>query len=142
MRKYLLLLPFSLLLLVSCLKEKNASTMPANDKVDTEAVTKYSGSLLNGPYGTVAGMAKVIKQNSMIFLLLANAMISNGPDLHVYLSKELHLVSFLNTGKLIAVSGSHLYAITGKPDFKEYKFALVHCQLFNHMFDSATLKKY
>jgi len=41
MRKYLILLPISLLLLLSCRKKNNASAEPANDIVDTSAVTKY-----------------------------------------------------------------------------------------------------
>lgn len=142
MRKYFYFLSISLLLLLSCRKENNASTEPANDRVDTAAVTKYLGSFSNGPYGAVSGMAKVVLQNGKFALLLENVVISNGPDLHVYLSKEAQPVNFLDLGKLKSVSGNQLYVITGKPDFKEYKFALVHCQLFNHLFGSATLMEY
>jgi len=87
----------------------------------------------------VAGMAKVILQNGKFSLLLENVVISNCPDLRVYLSKEVQPVNFLDLGKLKSVSGNQLYAITGTPDFKEYKFALVHCQLFNHLFGSTML---
>jgi len=142
MRNHLILLPISLLLLLSCRKENNASAEPANDMVETSAVTKYKGSFSNGPYGTVSGMAKVILQNGQFSLLLENVVISNGPDLRVYLSKEVQPVNFLDLGKLKSVSGNQLYAITGSPDFKEYKFALVHCQLFNHLFGSAMLMKF
>jgi Electron transfer DM13 len=142
MRKYLFLLPVSLLLLVSCRKENNASTVPATDMADTAAVTKYSAGFVNGPYGAVSGMAKVILQNGKLSLLLEDVVISNGPDLHVYLSKEMQPVNFLDLGKLKSVSGNQLYAIAGTPDFKEYKFALVHCQLFNHLFGSALLMEY
>ncbi len=139
MRKYFLLLPISLLLLLSCRKENNAATEPANDMVDSAAVTKYSGRFSNGPYGNVSGVAKVILQNGKFSLLLENVVISNGPDLRVYLSKEVQPVNFLDLGKLKSVSGNQLYAITGTPDFKEYKFVLVHCQLFNHLFGSTML---
>jgi len=142
MRKYLFLLPVILLLLLSCRKENNASTVPANDMVDNAAVTKYLGSFSNGPYGAVAGMGKIIRQNGKFSLLLENVVISNGPDLHVYISKEVQPVNFLDLGKLKSVSGNQLYAITGTPDFKEYKFVLVHCQLFNHLFGSATLVEF
>jgi len=142
MRKYLFFLPVILLVMVSCRKENNVSTVPATDMVDTGAVSRYTASFVNGPYGAVSGMAKIILQNGKLSLLLENVVISNGPDLHVYLSKEMKPVNFLDLGKLKSVSGNQLYAITGTPDFKEYKYALVHCQLFNHLFGSALLMEY
>lgn len=66
---------------------------------------------------------------------------SNGPDLKVYLSKELQPVNFINLGALKSVNGNQVYGVTGMPDIMEYKYALVHCQAFNHLFGSAELKK-
>ena len=66
---------------------------------------------------------------------------SNGPDLKVYLSKELQPVNFINLGALKSVNGNQVYDVTGMPDIMEYKYALVHCQAFNHLFGSVELRK-
>jgi len=68
-------------------------------------------------------------------------VISNGPDLRVSFQRTTtgQLPGFR---ELKSVSDNQLYAITGTPDFKEYKFALVHFQLFNHLFGSAMLIKF
>ena len=129
-------LAFSLL---ACVKE-NTPTVPLNDNVDTAAMLKYQGVFMNGPYGSVSGNASVYRQNDSLILSLMNVTISNGPDLHVYISKEVQPVNFIDLGKLQSTNGNQLYAISGMPDFSQYKYALIHCKQFNHLFGSAELK--
>jgi Electron transfer DM13 len=134
---------FSLLigavLLIAC-KKNAASTDPLNQTADTTAVTKYAGTFSNGPYGTVSGGAKIYLQNNMLKLALEGVSISNGPALHVYLSKEVQPVNFIDLGNLKSTAGNQLYEISSMPDFTQYKYALIHCQQYNHLFGSAELK--
>jgi hypothetical protein len=65
---------------------------------------------------------------------------SNGPDLKVYLSKEIQPINFVNLGSLKSTNGSQLYNIPTGIDFAQYKYALIHCQQYNHLFGSAELK--
>lgn len=123
----------------SCVKE-NTPTIPLNDNVDTVAVLKYQGSFMNGPYGRVSGTASVYWQNDSLVLSLMNVSISNGPDLHVYLSKEVQPVNFIDLGKLQSTNGNQLYAIDNMPDFSQFRYALIHCKQYNHLFGSAELK--
>ncbi len=135
----LLLLP-ALLVLSSCVKE-NTPTTPVNNPVDTTtAMSRYMGTFINGPYGSVTGAAKIYSQNNSLILALENVSISNGPDLHVYLSKEILPVNFIDLGNLQSVSGNQVYTITGMPDFTVYKYALIHCKRYNHLFGSAELR--
>ena len=69
-----------------------------------------------------------------------NMDITNGPDLHVYVSKEKLPVNFIDLGKLKSIKGNQVYTIPGMPDFTAYKYALVHCQQYNHLFGSALLQ--
>jgi len=135
------IIPFLLAVfsLISCVKE-NTPTIPLNDNVDTTANLKYSGTFMNGPYGRVSGMASIYRQNDSLILSLMNVSISNGPDLHVYLSKEVQPVNFIDLGKLQSTNGNQLYIISGMPDFTQYKYALIHCQRYNHLFGSAELR--
>jgi len=139
MKRSLFLLITVLCILVSCVKE-NTPTIPLNDNVDTAANLKYKGNFMNGPYGTVSGMASVYRQNDSLVLALMNVSISNGPDLHVYLSKEVQPINFIDLGKLQSTNGNQLYTISGMPDFSQYKYTLIHCKQFNHLFGSAELK--
>jgi hypothetical protein len=130
-----------MLLASACKKDKTAT----EDLMETEmagAVRTHSGLFVNGPYGSVSGAVHVVKNtNGTLQLVMENLRSSNGPDLQVYLSKEVQPVNFINLGALKSVNGNQVYNITGTPDFADYKFALIHCKAFNHLFGSAPLVK-
>lgn len=119
---------------------KKASTTPVNDVFDTAtAVLKYKGAFQKGPYGTVSGSVMIYQANGKLQLRLSNFSTTNGPDLKVYLSKEIQPVNFIRLGDLKSTSGNQVYDITGSPDFSEYRYALIHCEQFNHLFGAAEL---
>lgn len=135
---------FSVILLMlffaSCVKE-NTPTTPLDNTADTTvAMSRYSGMFVNGPYGSVSGTTKIYVQGMQYKLALEGVSISNGPDLHVYLSKEVLPATFIDLGRLQSVAGNQLYDIPGAPDFTLYKYALIHCKQYNHLFGSAELR--
>ena len=137
--KYIFSLAIASALFISCKKE--ASTTPGTDPVDSlNQTVLYMGSFVNGPWGSVSGQARVLRSaNGSLSLALVNVNISNGPDLYVYLSKEVQPINFISLGKLRSTSGNQVYPTAGTPDFTQYKYALIHCQQYNHLFGSATL---
>ncbi len=140
MKKLFTLLVTTSVLFTACKKEKTSSSQVSMDPVDTTAQLKYRGTFLNGPYGSIAGVAKIYAKTNVYTLVLDSFTVSNGPDLHVYISKEKQPVNFIDLGSLRTTSGTQVYNITGMPDFMEYGFALIHCQQFNHLFGSADLQ--
>jgi Electron transfer DM13 len=129
-----------LIALTSCVKE-NTPANPVNNPVDTTtAISRFSGTFGNGPYGSVIGTAKIYSSGNRYILALENFNSSNGPDLHVYISKEVQPVNYIDLGRLQSVSGNQQYPLTGNINFSEYKYALIHCQRYNHLFGSAELK--
>jgi hypothetical protein len=128
---------FSLLVL-SCTKQNTAS-IPLDDVPATSAVLKYSGTFQPTAGITITGSAKVYLANGQYQLALDSFRVSNGPDLKVYLSKEYPPANFINLGALQSTAGQQLYIIPGQPDFTIYKYALIHCRQFNHLFGIAEL---
>jgi len=140
MRKPIIVIFALFILLTSCVKE-NTPTDAVNSPVDTTmANIRFNGTFGNGPYGLVTGTAKIYFQNNQYILALENFNSSNGPDLHVYISKEAQPVNYIDLGKLQSVNGNQQYLLTGNINFSEYKYALIHCQQYNHLFGSAELK--
>jgi Electron transfer DM13 len=140
MKNFLMLLIASATILVSCVKENTPEIVLDNTVDTTMAMPQNNGNFMNGPYGSVSGMATVYKQDGNFVLALENMNISNGPQLHVYLSKEVQPVNFIDLGPLQSTLGNQLYNITGSPDFSQYKYALIHCKKYNHLFGSAKLQ--
>lgn len=140
MKNIFLLLTVSTLLLLSCVKE-NTPEILLDEIVDTTAAEpQNNGKFMNGPYGSVSGMATVYNQAGKLVLALEDMTISNGPQLHVYLSKEVEPVNFIDLGALQSTRGNQVYDIAGMPDFLQYKYALIHCKKYNHLFGSAKLQ--
>jgi len=140
MRNLLLPVFVSAVLLISCVKENTPEVILDNTVDTTVAIPGNEGDFINGPYGSVSGMATVYNQNGVLVLALQNMMISNGPQLHVYLSKEVQPVNFIDLGPLQSTKGNQVYDIAGGPDFSQYKYALIHCKKYNHLFGSAELQ--
>jgi Electron transfer DM13 len=141
MRKYLysfLLMAF-ILSLGACKKNYYTRQAPAVNVADTNATVKYTGIFANGPYGTAYGRANISLQEGKYSLVFLNDIISDGPDLHVYLSKELSPVNFLDLGNLKTLSGTQVYDISGSPDFGQYKYVLIYSRAYDHLFGSARL---
>jgi hypothetical protein len=132
----LLLLLFAL---VACKKE-NTPNLILDEKVDqNQVLEKAKGTFSNGPYGTAFGQAKIYTSGSVNKLALENFSSSNGPDLKVYLSKEKDPVNFINLGDLKATGGNQLYDIPNNIKTTDYKYALIYCKRFSHLFGFAEI---
>lgn len=122
--------------------EKQAtSTIPLHEQPDSSVlVLPGSGNFRNGPYGIVSGEAKIYRSGLKYQLALVNFKSTNGPDLKVYLSKATQPDNFINLGSLKATSGNQLYDIPDGAKYAGYKYALIYCQQYRHLFGSAELK--
>jgi len=137
MKTRLLVLPL-FLLLFSCevqgdLTQDVIKTTPIPKDIST---LKYSGSFIPTSGINVNGQAKIYLDNNQYKLELQNFSISNGPDLKVYLSKSNTPTEFVNLGNLIS---STVYLIPQSVVLSEYKYVLIHCQQYNHLFAVAEL---
>jgi Electron transfer DM13 len=127
--------------MIACSKKNQTTEVPATDVIDTtKAAIKYSGTFVSAPGESVSGKALVLFQSGTYSIALEDLNVANGPDLHVYLSKEIKPVNFIHAGKLKSTKGNQVYALTTNPDFTQYKYVLIFCQQYNVLFGSAELK--
>lgn len=140
MKKNISLFAVIFIVLFTACKKNNTPSVILNEMADSSAVTLKTGTFNNGPYGSVRGEAKIILTGTRYDLKLMNFNSSNGPDLRVYLSKEMMPVNFIDLGPLKATGGNQIYPINGMPDLTQYKYALIHCRQYNHLFGWALLQ--
>src|SRR5450432_4408370 len=90
-----------LVVFTACTKRNEKSTVPLDEKVPetVSASAKLMGDFMNGSHRTVTGTASVYLQSGRYILTLGNVAISSGPDLHIYLSKEIQPVNFIDPGE-------------------------------------------
>ncbi|WP_394758509.1 DM13 domain-containing protein [Flavobacterium sp.] len=121
---------------ISCEKESEFTKNISNDSISNTATLLYSGSFAPTSGISVTGSAKIYNDNGQKKVLLDNFSISDGPDLKVYLSTTNSPTTFVNLGSL---TSSRVYLIPSAVDLTVYKYVLIHCQQYNHLFAIAEL---
>jgi hypothetical protein len=87
------------------------------------------------------GIAKVIPiEDRGNVLRLEDLVVTNGPDLYVYLSTDKSASDFVNLGRLKANIGNQNYPIPAGTDIIKYDTVLIWCRAFSVLFGSADLK--
>ncbi len=125
-------------LLYSCGK---TSTQKLDEMISVDGSLKFTGTFKGYGSQSVSGVAKIYLTNNNYMLKLENFSTSNGPDLKVYLSMASSPLDFISLGDLKSTNGNQIYEISGTPDFTKYKFVLIHCERYNHLYGSAELTK-
>ena len=136
--KNVLIVFFSLFLIVSCTKSNDTATNPGTDAVPGGTLIA-TGNFTSGVH-TTTGTAKVYNEGGTKRLRLENFKTDNGPDLKVYLSKDINAGTFITISNLRSVNGNQNYDISGMPDLAEYKYVLIWCQQFGVLFGSALIQ--
>jgi len=87
------------------------------------------------------GIAKVIPiESGSNVLRLEDLVVTNGPDLYVYLSTDKSASDFVNLGRLKANIGNQNYEVPEGTDLTKYGTVLIWCKAFSVLFGSADLK--
>lgn len=135
-----------LLLLQACFKGdiQPPQTVSLSNPVSQPSATAenilFRGAFMPTSGITISGVAKVLKDSIRQVVKLDSFSVSPGPDLKVYLSKEYPAINFINLGSLQRNIGVQVYTLPDAVDFASYKYVLIHCQQYNHLFGFALLK--
>ena len=87
------------------------------------------------------GIAKVIPiESGSNVLRLEDLVVTNGPDLYVYLSTDKSASDFIDIGRLKANNGNQNYEVPEGTDLTKYGTVLIWCKAFSVLFGSADLK--
>jgi hypothetical protein len=136
--KTIILLPI-LFLLLSCEVEGDLTRdSVTKDTVSENTSTPLTGDFIPASGITVSGSAIIYLATNQNEVRLENFSISSGPDLKVYLSKSSTPKEFVNLGNL---TSSTVYIIPTQVNISDYKYVLIHCQQYNHLFATAELSQ-
>ncbi|MCF6142382.1 DM13 domain-containing protein [Flavobacterium sp. K77] len=132
--------PFYLLslfiLLLSCEVEGELTRDAVNVAPPASSPTLAQGTFTPSPGIRVTGLAKIVFNGIQNEVRLENFSVSSGPDLKVYLSRGNTPSDFVNLGNLTSATA---YFIPVQVNTNDYKYVLIHCQQYNHLFAVAAL---
>jgi hypothetical protein len=84
-----------------------------------------------------SGTARVVTVGGKSYVRYENFKTINGPDIFVYLSKDLAASDFVNLGKVKATEGNVNYEIPANVNPADYPYVLIWCRAFGVLFNSA-----
>ena len=131
---YYLLSPFFINIYLNEIVPEMIVTTEKIDDISTKP-TLIIGTKLHPASGTV----RVISSDEKNYLRYENFKTINGPDIYVYLSKDMDAKEYINLGKVKATEGNINYDIPTDIDPREYPYALVWCKAFGVLFNFAKL---
>ncbi len=102
-------------------------------------LTVVSSPIIGTTGHPASGTARIINTEGGAVIRYENFKTLNGPDLFVYLAKDLDAESFINLGELKATEGNVNYAVPTNVDVNEYKYVMVWCRQFGVLFNYADL---
>lgn len=101
--------------------------------------TEKSSSIQSTPGHPASGIVKVIRTENSKILRYENFKTINGPDLYVYLSKDLEAKDFVNLGKLKATEGNINYEVPLNTNLEDYRYVMIWCKAFGVLFNYALI---
>ncbi len=87
----------------------------------------------------VEGKVMLIEANGKRILRFEDFNTVNGPDLHIYLSRDLDNEDYIDLGAIKATKGNVNYELSDDVDLHTYNNVLVWCKPFGVLFSFASL---
>lgn len=115
-----------------------------NDTAPTELGTETtirdtSHSIVDTPAHPASGNIRIIATESQQTVRFENYDGTNGPDLFVYLAKDLEANEFVSLGRAKGNTGNINYTVPPDVDLSEYRYVLTWCKAFGVLFDYAEI---
>lgn len=123
-------------------EEINPSAPPVESVPYTNQNGEKSSVLVEGPFPIIGtpkhpatGQVEIIRSPEETLIQYKNYDGTNGPDLKIYLAKDLEAKEFISLGDARANQGNIIYGAPLDIDFTEYPYILTWCEAFGELFD-------
>jgi hypothetical protein len=127
--------PQSAVVTQSVSSETSATTTHNRQMTPNTTPAQVTGSIGHPASGTV----KIVAANGKNYVRYENFKTINGPDLYVYLSKDLNAKDYVSLGKVTATDGNINYEIPANVNTSDYKYVLTWCKTFGVLFNSGQI---
>jgi len=139
--KSLLFVAVGLIALGCTVENTTPATHPstANTFDSTKAQLLKKGIFV-GLDGPTSGKASLYDQSGTKYVVLYPFQSHSGPDLYVYLAKDVDAADYIKISKLQAVSGFQVYKVPVSFTASDYNYVHIWCQMYSVDFARAEIK--
>lgn len=110
----------------------NTTSAPQEVEIKSAEIIGTSGH-------RASGVVRIIPDGDDTYIRYENFKTINGPDIYVYLAKDLEAKEYVNLGKVKATEGNVNYKIPTGVDTQDYKYVIVWCKAFGVLFNYADI---
>lgn len=96
-------------------------------------------SVVGTPGHPASGEVRIVESGGTRFVRYENFKTINGPDLYVYLAKDIDAKDYVDLGRIRATEGSVNYEIPEGVDLSAYHYVLTWCKTFSVLFNYAEI---
>jgi hypothetical protein len=115
---------------------------PVNNDSTTTSVQPTAPVNVIGTAGHPAsGTVRIVESDGKRYIRYENFKTINGPDIYVYLAKDLEAKGFVSLGKVKGTEGNINYEIPQNINIQEYKYVMTWCKQFGVLFNYADITK-
>lgn len=123
--------------------DSTPDTTPPNDDNEEEAVVLASRNtthaIVDTPTHPASGQVRVIEGSGGTIVRYEDFETINGPQLHLYLAKDLEANEFVDLGPIRGTKGNINYEIDSDIDISEYQYVMYWCKPFSVLFNYADI---
>lgn len=124
--------------LPQAIESKGENTTEVSPVQNTKVVASHPviGTVGHPASGTV----RIVEVSGKKYVRYENFKTINGPDIYVYIAKDLDAKEFVNLGRVKATEGNINYEVPDGVDVSQYPYVLTWCKTFGVLFNYATLE--
>lgn len=104
-----------------------------------EPVEKMAAVVVDTPAHPASGFVRIIEADDKTYVRYENYKTINGPDIYVYLAKDLDAKEYVDLGKVRATEGNINYEVPEGVNVSDYQYVLTWCKQFGVLFNYADL---
>lgn len=113
----------------------------ADDEAPASAVLGTAAQVTGTTGHPASGTVRIVQADGKKFVRYESFKTINGPDIYVYLAKDLDSKDFVNLGGVRATEGNVNYEIPAGVDVSQYRYVLTWCKAFGVLFNYADLSE-
>ena len=121
-------------------QNENTNDDKVIEKSNASVISQGPFPITGTPGHTAHGNVEIIKSPEETLLHYINYEGTNGPDLYVYLAKDLEANDYINLGAQRGNKGNIIYNIPSDVDLSKYKYVITWCKAFGVLFDYAEIR--
>lgn len=106
---------------------------------EVSPIQSATAPVVDTPAHPASGFVRLIETGGKTYVRYEDYKTINGPDIYVYLAKDLDAKEFVDLGKVRATEGNINYEVPAGIDIDAYPYVLTWCKQFGVLFNYADL---